>query len=39
MKFYYSQEIEGHVVGRWVKMINYYKILVGNSKGKGLLEV
>jgi hypothetical protein len=39
MKCYYSQEIEGQVVGRLVKMINYYKILVGNFKGKGILEV
>jgi len=39
MKYDYGHEIERYVVGKWVKVRNYYKILVGNSEGEGLLEV
>jgi hypothetical protein len=39
MKYDYGQEIERYVVGKWVKMRKYYKIFVGNSEGKDLLEV
>jgi len=39
MKYDYGRETERYVVGKWIKMRNYYKILVGNSEGKGPLEV
>jgi hypothetical protein len=33
MKYDNGHAPKKHVVGKWVKMRNYYKILVGNSEG------
>jgi hypothetical protein len=38
MKYEYGHETERYVVGKWIKMRNYYNILVGNSEGKGPVE-